>query len=360
MSNEEHLNVLKQGVQIWNEWRESHPDEIPDLRGAQLREVELPAVNLRGALLCGVNLQSAVLPDADLVGSDFGGVVVDLTPIDSGCVGQANLSGANLERARLMTSNLRGVDLSLSNLENANLFCANLNGANLREARLIGANLSLATMVFADLTGANISRCRIWGVSAWNVKSEGAIQNGLVVSMKSEPIVTADDLEVAQLIYMLVDKQKIRNVIDSVGRKLVLLLGRFIPDRKAVLDAVSDELRKQDYIPVIFDFQRPQTRNLEETVVTIAHLSRFVVADITDPASVPQELRAICEQLHSVPIQPIISSEKEPYALFESIATASTMMPLFRYRNLEEIVDGFREKLIKAAEEKAAHLQEPK
>lgn len=360
MSNEEHLNVLKQGVQIWNEWRETHPNEIPHLRGAQLRGAELPAINLRGAVLCDANLANAVLSDADLSGADLGSFVLDATILGSGHLGITDLSSANLERAKLISTNLRGANLSFSNLENADLTYANLSGATMTEARLIGANLTLATLVFADLTNADISRSRVWGASAWSITAEGTTQIGLIVSREGEAIVTTDDLEVSQLIHMLIDRQKVRNVIDSVGRKLVLLLGRFVPNRKAVLDAVSDELRKQDYIPVIFDFQRPQTRNLEETVVTIAHLSRFVVADITDPASVPHELRAICNQLHSVPIQPIISSDTEPYALFESIATASTMLPLFRYRNIDEIVDGFREKLIKVAEEKAATLQEPK
>ena len=31
MANPEHLQVLKQGVEEWNKWRDEHPDVIPDL-----------------------------------------------------------------------------------------------------------------------------------------------------------------------------------------------------------------------------------------------------------------------------------------------------------------------------------------
>jgi len=36
MTNEEQLKILKQGVEVWNQWWEEHPDVKPDLRGANL------------------------------------------------------------------------------------------------------------------------------------------------------------------------------------------------------------------------------------------------------------------------------------------------------------------------------------
>jgi len=32
MTNQEHLDILKQGVDTWNQWRQEHPDIQPDLR----------------------------------------------------------------------------------------------------------------------------------------------------------------------------------------------------------------------------------------------------------------------------------------------------------------------------------------
>ena len=31
MANPEHLAILKRGVEVWNEWREDHPETRPDL-----------------------------------------------------------------------------------------------------------------------------------------------------------------------------------------------------------------------------------------------------------------------------------------------------------------------------------------
>ncbi len=41
MGNPEHLAKLKEGVEAWNAWRGKTPDIMPDLRGANLCEVDL-------------------------------------------------------------------------------------------------------------------------------------------------------------------------------------------------------------------------------------------------------------------------------------------------------------------------------
>jgi len=66
----------------------------------------------------------------------------------------------------------------------------------------------------------------------------------------------------------------------------VLILGRFAPERKAILDAIRDALRTRDYLPVLFDFEKPSSRDITETVSTLAHMARFVIADITDAKSI--------------------------------------------------------------------------
>ena len=66
MADQEHLDILKQGSQIWNDWREKNPDVKPDLRGADLHEGHLRGANLRGADLTAANLVSVDLSGANL------------------------------------------------------------------------------------------------------------------------------------------------------------------------------------------------------------------------------------------------------------------------------------------------------
>ena len=66
MANEEHLDILKQGVKAWNQWRKENPSVRPDLRGANLSEANLIGAKLSGAGLSGANLSWANLSGADL------------------------------------------------------------------------------------------------------------------------------------------------------------------------------------------------------------------------------------------------------------------------------------------------------
>jgi hypothetical protein len=164
--------------------------------------------------------------------------------------------------------------------------------ANLNEAKLRGANLYAAQLVDTDFTGADLTGCRIFGISAWRLKLERAKQHSLVITGDDEPIITVDNIEVAQFIYLLLHNEKIRDVIDTVTSKAVLILGRFTEERKPVLDAIREELRKRDYLPILFDFAVPATRDITETVSLLARMARFIIADLTDPSSIPKELEA--------------------------------------------------------------------
>ena len=73
MANDEHVAILKKGVEAWNAWRDENPDIRPDLRGANLREANLSRANLAGADLSRANLFWACLNHADLTGADLTG-----------------------------------------------------------------------------------------------------------------------------------------------------------------------------------------------------------------------------------------------------------------------------------------------
>ena len=261
MANQLHLDILKQGVEVWNKWRREHAEIRPDFSTANLREITLSY-------------------------ADFSYATLQRT----------DLSGAYLSFAYLRGADLRG----------ANLSSAYLRGAYLGRSDLSSASLMGAVLINTNLEQANLVDCRIYGISAWDVRLEGAIQYNLVITLDNQPTITVDNLKIAQFVYLLLNNAEIREVIDTITSKVVLILGRFTEERKPVLDALRDELRKRNYLPILFDFDKPASRDLTETVSTLAHMARFVIADITEAKSIPQELMTIVPNLPSVPVQPLI------------------------------------------------------
>ena len=47
----EHLKIIRQGVDAWNEWRQKNPELKPDLHGANLRGANLSEANLSALLV---------------------------------------------------------------------------------------------------------------------------------------------------------------------------------------------------------------------------------------------------------------------------------------------------------------------
>ncbi len=169
-------------------------------------------------------------------------------------------------------------------------------------------------------------------------------------------MITVDNLEVAQFIYLLLNNPKIRDVVDTIAKKAVLILGRFTPKRKGLLDALRAVLRAFGYVPILFDFDKPSSRNITETVRTLAHLSRFIIADLTDPSSIPQELQAIVPILR-VPVQPVLLERKRAYAMFVDFQGYDWVLPIHYYRDRADLIASLQSKVIAPAEQKAQELE---
>ena len=69
MANKEHVDLIKQGVEVWNRWRVENTEVIPDFSGGELTEAHLSDADLIGA-----NLSKATLRRADLRGADLSGI----------------------------------------------------------------------------------------------------------------------------------------------------------------------------------------------------------------------------------------------------------------------------------------------
>jgi uncharacterized protein YjbI with pentapeptide repeats len=369
VAHTEHLALLQQGVDVWNAWRAEKPSVHTDLTEANLRRADLRRADLHradfgradlggadliGANLSRANLSRANLGRADFSGADLGGADLREASLRGASLSRADLVGANLGGADLIEANLMGANLSGANLGGADLGGADLRGASLRgadlsKANLGGANLGEATLVQTNLADADLSGCNIYGISAWNVGlSKGTKQDNLTITAPGEPAVTVDNIEVAQFVYLLLHNEKIRDVIDTVTSKVVLILGRFTPERKAVLDAIRKELRLRHYVPILFDFEPSARRDITETVTLLARMALFIIADLTEPSSIPKELEAIVPHL-AVPVQPLLEGER-PYAMFTDYWKYDWVLPVHRYDGLDALLGTLADKVIVPAE----------
>jgi hypothetical protein len=210
----------------------------------------------------------------------------------------------------------------------------------------------------ADLRDADLSGSYVYGVSAWNVKlSEATIQHDLIITPSGEPELTTDDLEVAQFIYLLLHNEKLQRVIDTITSKVVLILGRFSPERKMVLDVLRDELRTRDYAPVVFDFEKPRSGTTINTVTLLARMARFVIADISDAKSVLQELQAIVPHSPKLPVLPIIVAGQEEPGMFDSIEAYHSVLKVHRYESLTQLLADLKDRMIGPLEAEVAKLR---
>jgi Pentapeptide repeats (8 copies) len=312
MAVQQHVDVLKRGAKKWNVWRKVNPRVRPDLSGAEFREIDLSDVNLKHANLAASDFTYTFLTEADLSDSDL----TDARLIETNLV-RADLRKANLRSAMLHGANLRDAKLAKATLVDAYLGAASLVTTDLRDANLTGADLTYARLIGTLVDRTVFADCAVYGISAWDLKGQPKEQRRLTVTPENEPVVAVDDLELAQFVYLLLNHKNLRRMLDSVIQRGVLILGRFGEGGLAVLREAADALRALDYLPMIFDFERPRDRNYTETVKTLVGLSRFVVVDLSGP-SVPQELYATVPHF-KIPFVPIIEAGRDPYALFADV-----------------------------------------
>ena len=343
------LDLLGRGVDAWNTFRTEHPDWLPNLADQQLAGLDARGINFSRADLSSADLSDSTLSDSNFRGSRLSGARLCAASLTNSTFREAELqsadfSGSFLHKARFVGTNLRGVNLS---------------GCDAQEALFVQANLESALLNGSNFSRAQILGCRIWGLAGWDLTLQGSTQRGLIVTREhsENPSITVDDIEVAQFVHMLLRNANLRHIIDAVATRAVLILGRFIPERKSILDATRKLLKEKGFVPIVFDFEGPQTRDTSETVSTLAHLSYFVIADITDVRSVAQELSHIIPHLPSVPVQPILQKGYTPYGMFDHFQRYPWVHSLFEYGNLNDLLSAQTARLLDALERSARNLR---
>ncbi len=366
MADKDQLQILNQGVAAWNAWRSEHPQiRRPDLRGENLYQAKLSGANLKGADfeladLAYADLRNADLGDANLwrtvlKGANLTGAKLEKAEMGGALLNDARLSGAHLKEVVLNGASLQAAHLGGADLRGARLIGANLTSAILREANLSGAFLNGATLVKTNVELATLTGCSIYGLSVWDLHGTPKDQTNLIVTPSDSPRVTVDYLEVAQFVYMLLNHQKLRNVLNSVTQRGVLLLGRFSDGGIDLLYTIAAKLRELLYLPIIFDFDRPDDRNYTETVKTLVGLARFVIVEMSGP-SVPQELYATVPHF-KIPFVPILEKNRKKFSMAADLLEYPWVLSPVRYADAKHLIEILETSVIQPAEEKHKQRQ---
>jgi uncharacterized protein YjbI with pentapeptide repeats len=324
------LDELCKGQKKWNQWRHDHPEIQPMLTCVKLG-VDFTRRRLDGYDFSYTNLCEAKLQGIYLQGANFH---------------QAILAGADLSKAHLKGANFCRTDLYKTKFTNADLKGANLQGVQL---------------AYTDLTGADLRDCTVYGMSAWDLKLKDAKQKGLIVRYQPtktrnapEEVLRVNGLDAAAFMYFALHNRNISTIMDAAGDNWVLILGRFTEDR-GVLDAVRDALKREQFIPIIFDFKRPKQRDLIETIMLLAGMSAFVIVEMSNPRSTPLELQAIASN-YGVPIFPIIKKGAKPFAMFAGLRKFRWVSAPVEYETKRDLIARLPNRVIKPAMEQRRRL----
>jgi hypothetical protein len=153
----------------------------------------------------------------------------------------------------------------------------------------------------------------------------------------------AETLNAMPAVTKQLDGEGVSRMLSEVANRSVLILGRFTATRKPVLDLIRRELSTPPhrYVPILFDFDRPKDRTMVESVLRFAAVSRFVIADLSDPKWVLAELQQVVPAFRSLPVVPIIEAaqhENEVIAHFEGYQSVHKVVRYKDQKHLKTII----------------------
>jgi uncharacterized protein YjbI with pentapeptide repeats len=351
MANQEHLELLLQGVDGWNAWRRRNPTVKPDLSGARLinvdleravldgadlRQADLSKAQLSHASLARANLESATLILADLLGASLNESCLAGASFFGAFLFGTRLKSADLKGANLLGSSLMGADLSNADLTGAHLMSANFHEANLTGANLSQADMTAASLIGTRLEGARIDSCWVHGLSAWRLEGRPAAQSRLIITPRKEPPIWVDDLEAAQLVSLLVyaTNPAVRASV-CIASRMVLVLGRFKGAQQDAARAIAESVSKQQLLPIVSELDPAAPSDNLKPLESLLQSARSVVLDLSGIRQGKKVLDALVKVCPEVRV--LIVSQSAPSESMVEPAGSGKIIGVEGYRETSEL-----------------------
>ncbi len=161
MPNQTHLEMINQGVEAWNKWREENPEIEPDLSDVDFSNLKLNNANLSDTDFRRSNLRNTDFRGANLVRADLRACNISQTSFNLAKLREANFSEAYLRKSDLTEADLKRAYFIRADLVRVDLCETDLTRADFRWAYLIGSDLRKADLTQADLRWAHLSESNL-------------------------------------------------------------------------------------------------------------------------------------------------------------------------------------------------------
>lgn len=145
--NPDHLEILKQGVRVWNQWRKENPKIRPNLQGVDFTDESFRETPLWDERYKFIHLYEINFSGADCRAADFSGAFCGAADFSGAYCGDANFSGANCRSA-----NFSGAYCIGANFSGAACWSSNFSDARCWGANFTGTNLSLCNLRDCNVT----------------------------------------------------------------------------------------------------------------------------------------------------------------------------------------------------------------
>ncbi|MCE1248442.1 MAG: pentapeptide repeat-containing protein [Firmicutes bacterium] len=153
--NQTHYDLLKSGVDKFNQWRKRNISVQVDLTGSDFSGMDLDEVNFSGALL-----HNSLFTKTSLIGADFAQANVSGCDFTGADCSLAIFTGAVGSNSKFINTNLRKAKMILGHFNDSDFTGANLSNSDFREARMDGAIVEEAKTSGASFHGVDINLVR--------------------------------------------------------------------------------------------------------------------------------------------------------------------------------------------------------